>query len=89
MTDTYKMPCEACYGEGVFTEFRLYAGEGMAGEEYQRRCEECNGTGEQDELLCAGCDAPVSDDRLCADCRAPDPDFLRDRMQDDAMERAA
>ncbi len=40
-----KQPCERCEGAGFVTEFRNYAGEAMAGEPYEIRCDDCQGEG--------------------------------------------
>ena len=61
--------CETCGGKGYVTEFRRFAGEYMAGEPVEVRCQDCDGTGEQD-ACCSECGGiePLNDEGECERC---------------------
>ncbi len=66
--NAYRMPCYACDGAGGKRTIIPHPGEAVAADIWEDLCEECDGTGECDELFCSSCDAPVPDDGKCEDC---------------------
>ncbi len=76
---TYRLPCDACEGEGGKRTIIPWAGEAIAADIWEDVCEACEGEGESDELLCSGCDKPVADGGECESCADPDDVALAPR----------
>ncbi len=70
--NTYRLPCYACNGEGGKRTIIPHPGEAIAADIWEDICAECDGTGECDELICSGCDAPIPDDGECENCADAD-----------------
>ncbi len=77
--NTYRLPCDACDGEGGKRTIIPHPGEAIAADIWEDICEACEGEGESDELLCACCDKAVADDGECENCADPDDTALAAR----------
>ncbi len=65
---TYRLPCDECGGEGGKRTIVPHAGEAVAADIYEDVCAACDGTGEEDQLRCMGCDAPIPPSGVCEGC---------------------
>ncbi len=65
---TYRMPCAECDGEGGKRTIIPHPGEAVAADIWEDICAACDGTGEDEDLRCQGCDAAIPASGLCVDC---------------------